>query len=399
MRLLASASVLSRSLLVMASVALPLFGGCGGSKDLVKDAQGPAAPPPLPETFTNKCDAAKGQLRPLVVEWDAPDRAALEAQSRQGQLVVHYEGCSFEVLRRCKAPKQFAYAYTAITAKDEVVTMSNVKELYASIPVHAAKFEGKLAAGSKLSAEMRIVGEYGVPGTTPAIDQLEGDCDGATHVVTALTIGAFSFGAGADKEMSGSATVLGAGAGAKSTSQTEKLSKDGDPAACAESKRGDGNPPDRCGALLRVELAELRAKGDFEPTCKPGTKLDDSKRKCVAIEKPAKLAPEDESFTEDGSKPPGFQWGEKCFKHQRGGSLPAARAACDKALAASPSGETAGQILFSYALVERDQGDPVAACEKLGRAIAALPKWAGKSDDPRKSQQEKLGCRELLKTQ
>ena len=176
------------------ALALPLLTlpACGSAKELVKDPGGQAAPPPIPESFTNKCDAAKGQLRPLVVEWDAPDRAALEAQSRQGQLVVHYEGCAFEVLRRCKAPKRFVYTYTGITPKDEVVSMSNVKELYASIPVHAAKFEGKLAAGSKLSAEMRIVGEFGVVGATPAIDQLEGDCQGATHVVTALTFGAWA---------------------------------------------------------------------------------------------------------------------------------------------------------------------------------------------------------------
>jgi hypothetical protein len=387
------------ALFCAAFLALPFAAACGGTKDLVKDAAGPATPPPIPESFTNKCDAAKGQLRPLVVEWDAPDRAALESQSRQGQLVVHYEGCSFEVLRRCKAPKRFTYAYTGITPKDEVVTMSNVKELYASIPVHAAKFEGKLAAGSKLSAEMRIVGEYGVAGETPAIDQLEGDCQGATHVVTALTIGAFSFGAGSNKEMSGSATVMGAGAGAKSESQSEKLSKDGDPASCSESKRGDQNPPEKCGALLRVELAELRAKGDFVPECRAGQKLDATKRKCIAIEKPSKLAPEDEAFTEDGSKPPGFQWGEKCFLHRKGGSLPAARAACEKALAASPSSETLGQVLFSFAMVEKDQGDPAAACEKLGRALAAVPKWISKAPDPRKAQQEELKCKELLKTQ
>ena len=198
--------------------------------------------------------------------------------------------------------------------------------------------------------------------------------------------------------MSGSATVMGAGAGAKSESQTEKLSKDGDPASCNDSKRGDQNPPEKCGALLRVEMAELRAKGDFVPECKPGTKLDSSQRKCIPIDKPSRLAPEDEAFAEDGSKPAGFQWGEKCYKHQRG-SLPAARAACEKGIATGPSGETLGQILFSFAMVERDQGDPAAACEKLGRAIAALPKWAGKSEDPRKREQEKLGCRELFKTQ
>ena len=36
----------------------------------------------LPSQFRNKCDAAKGQLAPLIVEWSAPDRATLEAEAR-----------------------------------------------------------------------------------------------------------------------------------------------------------------------------------------------------------------------------------------------------------------------------------------------------------------------------
>lgn len=53
--------------------------GCGGPA-LPKSPSGGAQGKnqALPEGFRNKCDAAKGQLRPLVVEWAAPDRAALE---------------------------------------------------------------------------------------------------------------------------------------------------------------------------------------------------------------------------------------------------------------------------------------------------------------------------------
>ena len=43
---------------------------------------GPPATDPahaeLPSQFRNKCDAAKGQLRPLIVEWSAPDRATFQ---------------------------------------------------------------------------------------------------------------------------------------------------------------------------------------------------------------------------------------------------------------------------------------------------------------------------------
>src|SRR5262245_10512481 len=79
----------------------------------------PPTPPPVPETFRDKCDAAAGQLRPLVVEWTAADRAALEAQAQKGQIVVKRKGCDLEVLRRCKAPPKQVYGYAAITPKEE----------------------------------------------------------------------------------------------------------------------------------------------------------------------------------------------------------------------------------------------------------------------------------------
>src|SRR4051794_34652548 len=150
----------------------------------------------LPSQFRNKCDAAKGQLQPLIVEWSAPDRATLEAQARHSQLVVRYRGCELEVLRSCTVPARFAYKYTAITPKDELVTINSADQLYASIPVHAASFEGKLAQKGQLNASMTIVGMYEAPSLAPASDQLVGDCARATHVVSALTVGAFEFFAG-----------------------------------------------------------------------------------------------------------------------------------------------------------------------------------------------------------
>jgi hypothetical protein len=297
------------------------------------------------------------------VEWEAPDRAALEAQARQGQLVVKYTGCELEVLRRCKAPPRFAYRYTAITPKDEVVTIKSADQLYATIPVHAVSFEGKLAESGELNAEMKIVGEYGADGLPPASDQLDGECAGATHVVTALTVGAFAFYAGARREAGVKASVLGAGAGAESAKSVETLSRDGDVKSCGGSKRGDAQPPENCGALLRVELAALLASGEGIPECGPGTQLVG--KKCEPVPKPSELAPEDQNFVDDKH---GFGWGERCFKHYKAGALPYARAACEKALEANPDAATRGAVLYNYALVEEASNDPIAACDKLARS-------------------------------
>lgn len=346
----------------------------------------PPKPPPVPETFRNKCDAAAGQLRPLVVEWTAADRAALEAQAQKGQLVVRRKGCDLEVLRRCKAPPKQVYSYAALTPKEERAVIKSTDELYASIPVHAAKLEGKLAEHGELRAEMTIVGEYAVPGTAPAVDQLDGACDGATHVVTALTVGAFSFLAGSSKELGASATVMGFGAGAERSTKSESLSRDGDVAACSASKRGDGTPPDRCGALLRLELAPLLAAGEGIPECKPGTRLVG--KACKPIDKPSALAPDDARFVDEQK---GFGWSNRCFFHFRAGALPFARAACKKGLEADPNNETKGSLFFNYAMIEEATGDPVGACKMLSQSIAARPNKVAQQ------MADKLKCVELMK--
>ncbi|HEY4158866.1 MAG TPA: hypothetical protein VGM29_12245, partial [Polyangiaceae bacterium] len=271
----------------------------------------------LPSQFQNKCDAAKGQLRPLIVEWSAPDRAALEAGARHSQLVVHYEGCQLEVLRGCTPPPAFAYKYTAITPKDELVTMSSADQLYASIPVHAASFEGKLAQKGQLNASMTIVGMYEAPSLPPATDQLQGDCTRATHVISALAVGAFEFYAGNATDAHASLDVLGAAAGGDHNANHETLSRDGSVKSCADSKRGDGEPPENCGALLRLELAAVRAAGTEDPKCGPGTRL--TEHECKPIEKTSTLAPEDQSFVDDKN---GAGWGNRCYAHLKSGALP-----------------------------------------------------------------------------
>lgn len=344
----------------------------------------------VPADWKSKC----GTLRPLVVEWSAPERAALEAQARSGQLVVRYEGCDLVVLRQCRAPAKFGYRYASITPKEERVTMSNAEQLYASIPVYAAKFEGKLAQSGQLNAEMTIVGEYSVDGEPPALDQLEGDCQGATHVVSALTIGAFAFFAGSERQIGVSASVMGFGAGGEQRKQDENLSRDGDVKSCGASRRGDPHPPEGCGSLLRLELARVLDAGKGVPLeCKPGTRLVG--RECKPVEKPSELSPDDKTFTDDKA---GVGWGTRCIHHFHAGSLHYARAACQKGLSVSPSSDTRAAILFNYALVEERSGDPISACEKLSQALTLRE---GKSDKAvlkaLRDKIEGLRCSEVVK--
>lgn len=359
---------------------LLLLAACGGAG---RELASPAQAPELPKTFATKCDAKHPEMRPLIVEWPATDRAALEAAALHGQVVVRHEGCSLELLPQCKVKKPTAYAYTPITPKDDVVTMANEQELYASIPAFAAKFEAKLRSSGKLSAKMHIVGMYEARGHAPTAEELEGDCSRATHVVTGIPIGSFEFVADGRSEAAGSATVAGAGAGAGKLSSSETLSRDGDAEACATAKRDDTHPPDRCGALLRLELASLRPATPVAADCPPGKVRDNGA--CVAAadkaattsaagykptSRPEDLAPEDVSGADRRTA---ADWGNRCFLHIQAGAQRSARAACDRGLAQESPPNIRGAILYNMGLVEEKDGNVSAACSAYRKSLEIRP--------------------------
>ncbi len=203
----------------------------------------------------------RGVAEPLIVEWPDSARGKLESVSRRGLVAVRYEGCELSVLARCTVKSSSGgYGYSPITRKQSKVTIRDADELYASMPVGAVKLEGKLQSAGQLNVAMTIVGRYEAP--TPQVyrDELDGDCSEATHVIAALTVGSFTFSAGADAEVGGGASVGGVGGGAKSTAARETIQHDGDEASCAKATSSDKGPPEGCGALLQIEVMPL-AKG------------------------------------------------------------------------------------------------------------------------------------------
>jgi hypothetical protein len=214
-----------------------------------------AKPPSLPDRYAN-CSVQKSQSRPLIVEWPSTDRAALESLSKRSLVAVRYTGCEMEVLTRCKVSG--SYAYTPVTLQSERITIHDADELYANIPVGAAKLEGELEKSGQLNVDTSIVGTWDAA-DNPTRDDLEGDCGKATHVLTSLTVGAFEFYSGAATTAGGGVNALGVGAGAKTRSAHTLLSRSGTGEACKTAKFDDTRPPEGCGALLRVEATPIGA--------------------------------------------------------------------------------------------------------------------------------------------
>lgn len=243
-------------------VALSLL-SCAGT------VAGVGAPPTFDPSGQTKCSVTKSQTKPLIVEWPSSDRAALESLTKRGVVSVRYEGCEMEVLSQCHAPG--GYRYSATTRKSDRVTIKDADGLYANVPLGAARLEATLAKAGELNVAMTIVGRYEADRAIETAESLDGpDCARATHVITAVTVGAFDFFAGADATVVGGAAVANVGGRGKIGATRELITTDGDGEACKKATRGDAQPPEGCGAFLRVEVASIKAR---PPVCPPGTHL------------------------------------------------------------------------------------------------------------------------------
>jgi len=170
-------------------------------------------------------------------------------------VAVRYQGCEMEVLTNCTV--QGAYSYLGLNQKKEGVRIKSVDELYAQLPVGAVGLEAKLDRAGQLNVDMVIVGRKEAERSEFSERDLEGRCDDATHVITGITLGAFSFYAGASAEVGAGVKVGNIGVGASSGTEREVLKEDGNADACAAASQSDATAPDGCGALLRVEVVPI----------------------------------------------------------------------------------------------------------------------------------------------
>ena len=178
------------------------------------------------------------------------------------------------VLERCSIPAK--YAYFGATRSEDKVVIKDEDDLYTNLPLGAAKLEGKLLRSGELTVDMDLVGRYEAERPVIRADELEGDCQGATHFVYGVAVGAFDFHAGADASVGGGVSFAGVGALGQSQSEREPLKKSGDEAACAKATSADKAPPDGCGALVRLEVVPIGAPRPLLPSCPDGTQWNGS---------------------------------------------------------------------------------------------------------------------------
>jgi hypothetical protein len=217
-----------------------------------------ATSPPIPEHQTGqaKCKIALSHESPLVTEWPASEKANLEAQLRSGTVVVSYSGCEMRLLPQCRA--RGSYAWRRTTTSTDVVEIRNADDLYAKLPLGAVSLEGELARTGRLAVQTTVSGQLQLVDFDPRYVPGDASCQGATHVVGALSVGAFKLRSGGTFDASGKVDVQKIGTAAGGTQREESLVREaGVPARCEEST--DAAAHAECASPVQVFLRALPA--------------------------------------------------------------------------------------------------------------------------------------------
>ncbi|WP_086001085.1 formylglycine-generating enzyme family protein [Plesiocystis pacifica] len=207
-------------------------------------------------------EEAELDLDPLLVEWPSTQRSALEAELHRGELiVVRYTGCAMEVLRGCEV--EGSYEWTEVSGKHDQLLIQSAGDVWAKVPLGAAKLVGAVERYGALLLDMALVGQYAGPSTPPPRAALRGrQCEDATHVVSSLIVGAFELTEASGARVEAGVEVSGAGAGGGGSRHRGYYSSDGKLAACeATSSYG---PPRDCRSLVQLELLPLDARVETE---------------------------------------------------------------------------------------------------------------------------------------
>jgi hypothetical protein len=213
-----------------------------------------------------RCRVAASQSTPLVTEWPASEKANLEVLLRAGAVAVAFSGCSMRVLPECRV--RGAYSWSRTTPATDSLEINDADELYAKLPLGAPSLEGELKRSGKLAVQTVVSGQLRLEGAAPGDIPKEGPCAQATHIVSALSLGAFALKAGGTRNAGATLGVASIGeAGYKNERSADLLRSAGDFDSCKTST--NEGPSANCASPIQAFLTPIPGRTEEEGP--PGT--------------------------------------------------------------------------------------------------------------------------------
>jgi hypothetical protein len=201
-----------------------------------------------------KCTVAASHEQPLVTEWPASYKARLEAMLHEGAVAVEYSGCDLRIVDTCHIVGTYAWKRTTLST--DTTDIHDEDDLYAKLPLGAASLSGQLKTSGSLHVQTTVAGQMQLVGTAAADATSGAECSRATHLVTALSVGAFKLVAGGEASASAGADVGSNGVHASGTQTKSVLRAAGDPASCDRSTKDEPHPD--CRSPIQIFLTPIR---------------------------------------------------------------------------------------------------------------------------------------------
>jgi hypothetical protein len=204
-----------------------------------------------------RCQAAAQIESPIVTEWSGSEKSQLEGLLAGQAVAVQFSGCDLRVLHACRVPGKYGYRRTTLAT--DTLEIDDSDELYAKLPLGALRLEGELARSGRIAVRTTVSGQYRLEGSGIGSVPQDGTCGEATHLVAAVSVGAFSLFSGGAVTAGGSVGTPFAGAGAESRRQETLVRQAGDAASCGHGS--DATPSPLCASPIQVFLLPLHRAG------------------------------------------------------------------------------------------------------------------------------------------
>lgn len=201
-----------------------------------------------------RCSVAASHEQPLVTEWPASYKARLEAMLQAGAVAVEYSGCELKIVDRCKLAGQYAWRKTTLST--DTTDIADEDELYTKLPLGAVSLTGQLKTSGSLHVQTTVSGQLQLVGKA-ADDATHGaECARATHLVSALSVGAFKLVAGGAIDARGGAEVGLTKVGGSAAQKQSVLRAAGEPGRCEHATKDEPDPD--CRSPIQIFLTPIK---------------------------------------------------------------------------------------------------------------------------------------------
>ena len=206
-----------------------------------------------------KCRTSDGEINALVVGWSADEKEKLAAAMAAGPVAVRVDHCEIKIISDCTV-KGCAYSYYPVPPRGFRETYKDEAKLFRQLPFGSARLVSLLTGSNYLDLQWSFVGQYETNRAMADPALLSGRCSTATHLISNISFGAFSFKEVEESNAGSDGSAVDSQASGSRAPSAGWSASEGDHATCLKSDN-PAQPPDSCRSVLSIKLVPIVVGG------------------------------------------------------------------------------------------------------------------------------------------